>query len=81
MAMFGWAEQKDGFRDKGRLYKAEMKNRKQTGYFKLTMGRGIQNDRKIMNSLTSYYFMVLSVGMRGLQDVRAKTGETQCCVN
>lgn len=38
MEMFGWAEQKDGFRDKGRLYKAEMKNRKQTGYFKLTMG-------------------------------------------
>lgn len=38
MEMFGWAEQKDGFIDKGRLYKAEMKNRKQTGYFKLTMG-------------------------------------------
>lgn len=81
MEMFRWAEQKDGFIDKGRLDKAEMKNRKQTGYFKVTMGWGIQNDRKIMNSLTSYYFMVLSVGMKGLQDVRAKTEESQCCVN
>lgn len=59
-------KQKEGFIDKEKLYKAGIKNKKQTGHFKVAMGLGMQNDGKIMNCLTSYYFPELSARSKGL---------------